>query len=484
MQGNIKYIELLVDFSSNIYSLNKDNQTPLMLLVRRNKIVAMERILQLRQSIGKPVNLNYPHYNNGNSLLHVACLCKFKRMIKLLVNHGADIRSTNNHNKSPLMIAITNGSLDIVKYMVDKIKFNNKIKNKKIGFQPVACAIQSNHSDILKYLLQFINVNNKNNKGQTLLYSAVQCGSIACVDVLLNSNSNVNLKCCYGDSPLHVATRYKHHAIMEMLLNHKAEIDVVDEDNETPVYQASMIPCLKTIQTLIDHKCNLDICSIDHISPVYAAITNNQEDNALLLLSSGAQLNMINIFNNTNKSILQLAVKYNMHRLFEWCVKNHHMTLVNLQDYYDSTVLHDTCRLGAIWNVNLLIKYNAAVNMTNYQGDTPLLLATRCEHDHIVDVLLRNGADRHLANIYDESPCKETMELQNSRIMYQLDCINSVDYHSLMVALGHPALLLTQGRLQLKNLKSMATAKWYAHSDLRKLSKSMFLIVLSYLMYQ
>lgn len=47
--------------------------------------------------------------------------------------------------------------------------------------------------------------------------------------------------------------------------------------------------------------------------------------------------------------------------------------------------------------VNILIQYGAAVNIQSQNGFTPLYMAAQENHDHVVKLLLHNGANQSLA---------------------------------------------------------------------------------------
>ena len=54
-----------------------------------------------------------------------------------------------------------------------------------------------------------------------------------------------------------------------------------------------------------------------------------------------------------------------------------------------TSVLHWACERGCLETVELLIKYNADVNMKDYYGNTPLMEACKQGHLDIVKILLQ-----------------------------------------------------------------------------------------------
>lgn len=486
MVGNIIEIESLVKKSANIYSLNNNNHTPLMILVQNNNTEAMSRVLRFYKSIKQPVNLNH-QADTPHTLLQMACLQKNNKMVKLLIQHSANVRKSNKNTDSPLLLVIKYGMFASVKQMITQIKTGT---NKRLGMEPFQCAIQYNQEDMLDYMLPYINIHNTNNNGRTLLCIAVQTGKLQCVKVLLNHGADVNHASFYGDSPLHVAVRCERPEMVNMLLRHNANINIQDHDEETPIFQATMRPNTQIVQALLLHpdECNIDKCSTYGASPLYNAITNNHEDHALVLVKQGAALHVSNAFNNTGQTILQLAFQYNMTQLFRWVIR-HHPDTINQQDNHKSSILHDICRKGSMDHIIALLNantnmlqsrntntFNININIQDNQGSTPLMFAVQNGYDHIVDVMLRHHANRYLENHYNESPYKEALVVNNDLILDQMKYTNSKDYHAVMIAIG------VTTPMTIKELKTTIITTWYAHSDFGKLSKSMMLHVLSFLM--
>ncbi|XP_019647742.1 PREDICTED: death-associated protein kinase 1-like [Branchiostoma belcheri] len=66
--------------------------------------------------------------------------------------------------------------------------------------------------------------------------------------------------------------------------------------------------------------------------------------------------------------------------------------------WYGDTALHVACRGGHDEVVELLIKNQADLNVTNQNGDTGLHVACRVDYDKVVELLIRNRADLLMTN--------------------------------------------------------------------------------------
>ena len=92
-------------------------------------------------------------------------------MVKLLLDHGANINSRNNYGESPLY-----------------------------------CAVQSKNDRIVKFLLKKgADVNDKRNDGRTALHGAVEIEDMNIIHILLEHEADINIKDDKGKSPLALA---------------------------------------------------------------------------------------------------------------------------------------------------------------------------------------------------------------------------------------------------------------------------------------
>lgn len=63
------------------------------------------------------VSVNEKDKESGSTPLHYACEYGHINIVELLLRCGADINAINNQNNTSLLVAITNGNLEITKYL-------------------------------------------------------------------------------------------------------------------------------------------------------------------------------------------------------------------------------------------------------------------------------------------------------------------------------------------------------------------------------
>jgi len=169
--------------------------------------------------------------SDGNTLLITACSFHNESVIKLLVEHGADVNKDvvdiYGYSKSPLTSVCHNGNESIVKYLIDHGADANKEVVSKYGvsYLPLINACIDGNEFIVKYLVEHgADVNKRNSRGNT---------------------------------PLSVASFYEHERILKYLIKEGADVnsEVIDIDNvkKTPLTIAYEIGNENIINCLIEH---------------------------------------------------------------------------------------------------------------------------------------------------------------------------------------------------------------------------------------
>lgn len=104
-------------------------------------------------------------------MLHTAVIARNKVLVKLLLEHGANVNGKNNYGESPLY-----------------------------------CGVKSKNSRIVEFLLKKgADVNDKRNDGRTALHGAVEIEDPNMIYILLEHKADINAKDDKGKSPLSLA---------------------------------------------------------------------------------------------------------------------------------------------------------------------------------------------------------------------------------------------------------------------------------------
>ena len=159
------------------------------------------------------------------------------------------------------------------------------------------------------------------------------------------------LHLCHADNDVEKA--------VELVLNEGVDINIPGKSNRTPLLWACSSASGEFIKTLIDLGADVNAQRADkEVVPLYLAVHFNNYMAVDILLKHGADVGHLNISKNLK--------------------------------------LHECVVKGQFGVLRLLIDSGCDINVRNNKGQTPLYLAVKNKHKHIVKYLLENKADVHM----------------------------------------------------------------------------------------
>ncbi|KAI0293838.1 hypothetical protein B0F90DRAFT_1352295 [Multifurca ochricompacta] len=158
---------------------------------------------------------------------------------------------------TPLYYASLLGFRNIVEWLVSR---NNSGLNDSVGYYgtPLIAASAKGHCGIASLLIDYsANVNAGGPDGRTALYSAIEVGQQALVQLLLGRYASTNTFFMGQHSPLGQALRKGNLYIVRLLLQHRAHVDHRNSLGETLLHQASDEGYdLESVRLLLAHGAN------------------------------------------------------------------------------------------------------------------------------------------------------------------------------------------------------------------------------------
>nr|BAX76612.1 transient receptor potential cation channel subfamily A member 1 [Patiria pectinifera] len=302
----------------------------------------------------------------GNTALHSAVNSGDFAAVKLCLKYGAriDVRQVikcKGEQATPLHLACTQGSLDIVKLML-----STRPKDKDTAMNVPDCqqqlplhrAAMFDHSEIVEYLLQqgsYIDAQDKNQRTPLLL--ATQRSSWRSVLLLLEKGADVTVTDSEGRNVLHLIVLYGGSLEMlgreffkrpeaAILLNH------ADSSGCTPMHYATREGCIKAVQGLMELGATVNLKNKDKQSPLHFAARYGRFNTCKQLLDSNIGPNIINETDSEGMTALHIASWFGHYRVVKLLMfkgallhKDHNgrspMHLAAMEDYTNTMdVLH------------------------------------------------------------------------------------------------------------------------------------------------
>ncbi len=215
--GKIEIVEMLLERGAVLES--KENGRRDSVLVKAIKCKHEELANYL---IGKGMDVNACD-KDGVSLLKLACKRGLCSVVKELFDKGASIGDDGYFLEFPIVSAISNGNLEVVKMLVEKVEDVRLLSD-----DPLIKAVRYKHKDIVKYLIEKgADVNTGAGTNETPLGIASEQGDLELVKLFLEKGADVDAKSfIMGKTPLMYACKKGHIEVVKELLNHGADVDI------------------------------------------------------------------------------------------------------------------------------------------------------------------------------------------------------------------------------------------------------------------
>ncbi|EAT46629.1 AAEL002234-PA [Aedes aegypti] len=367
--------------------------------------------------------------------LHIACLMNRTKLVRVLLQNGANTSLKNCDNLIPLHLAVTNRNAEVVKLLMAEhhqldpshvnsalsiaarkgfLDISNILLECGADISVISCvmnrpelyllhsASRQGYHKILRFLLQerCFEVNAEDSNGLTPLLHAVINSSIQTTEILIQFGANVNHTTKFGQNVLTFATMHDHLDLVRYFVNNfPSVIDYVLSET-TNQNNCLHIAALKGSYEMVKYfvKLHLDRCyhlnaqNQDGFTALHICAQTGNEKLFRILLDSGADP-MIPLGNR--QSILHTAVS-NKNLNIVRIVLDRALIDRNALDDDGRSVLHYSVFSKEVSIVREVLKIRGLnVNQQDSAGNSALHLAAEYQYVDIYN-LLRRRVDNEL----------------------------------------------------------------------------------------
>ncbi|KAM9210512.1 ankyrin repeat domain-containing protein 61 isoform 2-T2 [Dugong dugon] len=186
------------------------------------------------------------------------------------------------------------------------------------------------------------------NKIQRIL-TDIQNDAVVCLRILCEHGAQVNARVDNSNrhSPLHLAITYGTYPVLSILAQNGAHVNAINESSMTPLHMAADILNKEMMETLMACGANVN------------CVVSSTGNTALKLAVCTA----------SSKAGRLLAAGVSCIRLLLI-----HGAKVNAQDHEGQTAMHEACFGGREAIINLLLEFEANVNILTRNGESPIYM--------------------------------------------------------------------------------------------------------------
>ena len=389
--SKVQLAKLLVKVCGDIDVNEKRNDgwTPLMIAAKNGDLAIAGLLMKLKAHI----DLKTP---NGETALHIAVCYGKVQLAMLLMEHAVDINEMRTDGWTPLMIAAKNGDMCVAQLLVNhNADVSLKKSDGETVFHVAACYGQVQLAELLIEYYGEIHIDEIRTDGWIPLMIAAKIGDFNVAKLLISHNADIHLKNPDGETALHIAACYAHEhsttlpiEVAKLLLDAGCTVDAARNDKKTPLMIAARKGNLNVAQLLLNHNANIKCVDNNSATALHIAADNGQPYLVDLLLKSGSDINATD--KNDRTPLLYASRKCHLH-IAELLIK--HKASINwmAKTEQGTTALHLAVFYDKIQMVQLLLENGADINVTKFNGMTPLMVAADRGLVRVAEMLINFG---------------------------------------------------------------------------------------------
>jgi hypothetical protein len=259
--------------------------------------------------VGTSVNMSHTAGCLRQTALHSCVQDGNIEIARLLIQHGVNMSAVNHCGWTPLHIAVSgrHSNEKLVRLLVDGGA--DICASSSVDVTVLRAATMHGTTSVVQLLLQRGAIPTIwNPVGDTLLHCTATGGTAATVGLLLKAGVNIEATNVLGETPLHRAAQFAREDYVKELLQWGANVDAIDNEGRTPLQSfVSRRPRISAARHILHHETLPEVCASTGREACVPTCRFVEFDEPVvnLLLSAGAN---IRASRNSTRSPLDWAI--------------------------------------------------------------------------------------------------------------------------------------------------------------------------------
>ncbi|CAG9973682.1 unnamed protein product [Clonostachys byssicola] len=308
--------------------------------------------------------------------------------IRVLFEHGAQLEYKESNGNTALHTAALEGFCDVVDLLAS-LGAEVDTRDGQGNTPLISTSLKFGKADMTQLLLRLgADINAKNERGNSPLSMTRDTAEPVAVAKILLENGAMIMADIEGNTPLHLSGHIGSLELAELLLEYGADIHALNTQNKTPLHCiAEEKDAGKIVRLLVDKGASLTAAARGGETPLGCAIPHQSLDTIQFLLEKGSDANAVT---KSGSSGLQHAIESRAIKLTELLLQ--HGADLGTFDYNGQGALHFVSMVGNTQLMESFIRHGVPINSRDSQGRTPLMCALEGATGVNVDILLQHGA--------------------------------------------------------------------------------------------
>ncbi len=351
----------------------------------------------------------------GLTPVRVASINGNAEVVKVLIQFGTDVNVGESHRRTAIHMACHSGHAEVVRVLI-QLGADFNITDSR-GWAPIHMACYSGNAEVLKTLLEHgVDVDIATNDRWTAINIAASHGHTDVVRTLLQHGADISVPNTKGLTPLSTAAMTDAKTV-KLLLEWGADIETKDSYGATPLLQqARRGGPTQVIKVLLEWGADIEAKNSAGYTPLVAALAKNKADVAKLLLEWDADSRVKGYMDRTP---IMYASLNGDHEIIELLLQKGADPAS--ADQIGCIALHYAAEKGRIKSAEILLQSpRINVDALDRTNQTPLFTAAARGHLRMVDTLLSHGADPNRMDRYDSTPLSAAIRNGHGNVVERL----------------------------------------------------------------